>query len=132
MPLAKSFRELKTYQHALDAAEALFHLTRSFPKEETYSLIDQVRRSSRAVSALIAEAWARRRYQAAFVEKLSQSLAECMETQAWLDHAKICSYLGNDQYAQHNEQWQQIGGMISRMIERSADFCASSKSSTKP
>ena len=131
MALAKSFRESKTYQHALEAAESLFQLTRSFSKSETFSLTDQVLRSSRAVSALIAEAWARRRYPAAFAEKLNQALAECMETQAWLDHARLCNYVTEDQHSQQDDQWQKIGGMISRMIERTGEFCASSPSANK-
>jgi four helix bundle protein len=65
-------------------------VTKEFPKSETYSLTDQVRRSSRAVGAIVAEAWARRRYKGAFINKLNMAMAEAHETQSWLDHARTC------------------------------------------
>jgi four helix bundle protein len=77
---AKSFRELRVYQAARDAALRVFIVTKTFPREERYALIDQVRRSSRAVKAMIAEAWARRRYKAAFVNKIDEALGEANES----------------------------------------------------
>src|SRR6266516_987374 len=74
MATAKSFRELKVYQAARDAARLVFDFSKHFPREEQYSLTDQIRRSSRAVKALLAEAWARRRYKAAFVNKIDEAL----------------------------------------------------------
>jgi len=76
MEPAKSFRDLKVYQAAREAARLVFEYSKSFPREERYSLIDQIRRSSRAVKAMIAEAWARRRYKAAFVNKIDEALGE--------------------------------------------------------
>ncbi len=87
-----------------------------------YSLTDQIRRSSRSVGAIVAEAWPRRRYKAAFVEKLSQALAEATETQSWLDHALRCRYVDISQHELHNQRWQTIGGKLSRMMEKSASF----------
>jgi four helix bundle protein len=99
--------------------------TKSFLKEETYSLTDQVRRSSRAVNALIAEAWGRRRYSAAFINKLNEALAEAMETLSWLDHALDCTYISITLHRELDDGWQHIGAMLNRMIERAATFCNS-------
>jgi four helix bundle protein len=87
---------------------------------------DQIRRSSRAVSALLAEAWARRRYRAAFVNKVNQALGEAMETQAWLDQSRSCGCLDEDEYRRFNEAWDHIGAMLRRMIQRADGFCTSS------
>lgn len=123
----RSFRDLNVYQKARDAAKAIFELTRSFPREERYALTDQVRRSSRAVNAMIAEAWAKRRYEAAFVSKINDALGEAMETQSWLDHARDSDYITSAQFAELDASWQQIGAMLSRMTERAHDFCKASK-----
>jgi four helix bundle protein len=82
MEPAKSFRDLKVYQAAREAVRSVFELSKSFPLEERYSLIDQIRRSSRAVKAMIAEAWARRLYKAAFINKVDEALGEAYETQS--------------------------------------------------
>jgi four helix bundle protein len=123
MAAIRSFRDLNTYQRALEEAEVIFLLTRSFPKEEKYALTDQIRRSSRAVGALLAEAWARRRYRAAFVNKINAALGEAMETQAWLDHAQRCGYISDEKHAALDTNWQEIGGMLNRMIQRADSFC---------
>ena len=101
----------------------IYEVSRHFPREETYSLTDQIRRSSRAVTAMIAEAWARRRYKAAFINKIDEALGEAMETQAWLDHAKSSRYLTEETFLQIDAPYQQIGGMLARMIDRADDFC---------
>lgn len=123
MAQINSFRELNVYRMAREQARAIFVLTRSFPKEETYSLTDQIRRSSRAVNAMIAEAWARRQYVAAFTNKINEALGEAMETQAWLDHGLDCQYINPSQHRQLDAAWQSIGAMLNRMIERAGDFC---------
>jgi four helix bundle protein len=107
----------------LQEAKKIFILTKSFPSEEKYSLTDQIRRSSRAVNALLAEAWARRRYVAAFVNKVNEALGEAMETQAWLDHALACEYIEIERHHELDDAWQHIGAMLNRMIERADDFC---------
>jgi four helix bundle protein len=84
---------LDVYRKAFDAAMRIFELSKSFPKEEKYSLTDQVRRASRSVCGYLAEAWRKRRYEAAFVSKLSDSEAEAAETQVWLEFAVKCGYL---------------------------------------
>lgn len=114
---------------ALREATNVFEMTSAFPRHETYALSDQIRRSSRAVSALVAEAWARRRYPKAFVNILNQAQAEAMETQAWLDHAVTCRYLDKAAYERSDAAWQRIGGKLQRMIERAGSFASSATSS---
>lgn len=123
MPPVQNFRELETYQKARRQAQHIFDLTQRFPKEETYSLTDQMRRSSRAVGALLAEAWARRQYEAAFVNKLNQVLGEAMETQSWLDAAHDCGYIDAETHEAPDSEWQRIGGKLTRMIQHSDSFC---------
>ena len=124
MALAKSFRELNVYVKAREEVRAVFLLSQAFPKEERFSLTDQIRRSSRAVKSMIAEAWARRRYEAAFVNKLNEAQGEAMETQAWLDDAFDCGYIDEGTYKRSDEAWQHIGAMLGRMIQESSRFCA--------
>jgi four helix bundle protein len=123
MGAAKSFRDLKVYQAAREAARLIFEFSKSLPREERYSLTDQVRRSSRAVKAMIAEAWARRRYKAAFVNKIDEALGEAYETQSWLDDALDAAYLSKDKFSDLDDRYDAIGGMLSRMIDRADDFC---------
>lgn len=123
MAPVQKFRELETYQKARREARHIFDLTQCFPKEETYSLTDQIRRSSRAVGALLAEAWARRRYEAAFINKVNQALGEAMETQSWLDAAHDCGYIDAEAHAALDTEWQRIGGKLNRMIQHSDSFC---------
>ncbi len=87
-------RELEVYRQAFEAAMQIYELSRSFPREEVYSLTDQIRRSSRSVCANLAEAWRKRRYAAAFTSKLSDVESESAETQVWLEFAVKCGYLG--------------------------------------
>jgi four helix bundle protein len=123
MAATMSFHDLDVYKLGLEEAKKIFILTRSFPSEEKYSLTDQIRRSPRAVNALLAEAWARRRYVAAFINKVNEALGEATETQAWLDHALACDYIGRERHRELDEAWQRIGAMLNRMIERADDFC---------
>ena len=127
MALIKSFRELNVYQLARAQAREIFRVTRTFPGEERFSLTDQIRRSSRAVNAMIAEAWAKRLYRAAFVSKLNDALGEAAETQAWLDHAQDCGYITAKQLTALDAQWQSIGAMLNKMIARADSFCQSDK-----
>src|SRR5947208_16647700 len=92
----QSHRDLKVYGKGFDAAMQLFEYSKSFPKEETYSLTDQVRRSSRSVCANLAEAWRKRRYHAAFISKLSDSECEAAETQVSIEFAVKCGYLDRE------------------------------------
>lgn len=125
MAIIKSFRDLEVYALAREQAKKIFVVSKSFPMEERFSLTDQIRRSSRAVNAMIAEAWARRRYPAAFINKIDEAMGEAMETQAWLDHALDCDYLDRSQHRALDEVWQKVGAMLNRMIQRADDFCRS-------
>jgi four helix bundle protein len=123
MALIKGFRELNTYKLAREEAMKIFTLSKSFPQEERYSLTDQMHRSSRAVKAMLAEAWARRRYRGVFVNKLNEALGEATETQSWLDDCLDCGYITLAEFKQMDAAWQSIGAMLNRMIERADDFC---------
>jgi len=123
MAVAKSFRDLNVYQLAREAAGKVFRVSKSFPKEERFSLTDQIRRSSRAVNAMLAEAWARRRYKAAFINKIDEALGEAMETQAWLDHALDSGYLPPSDFEALDASFRSVSAMLARMIDRAGDFC---------
>ena len=123
MAIAKSFRDLNVYRQARETAQKIFELSRQFPTEERYSLTDQIRRSSRAVKAMIAEAWGRRRYKAVFVNKLDEALGEATETQSWLDDARDSKYLSDDKFNEVDSNCIVICRMLSRMIDRAEDFC---------
>ena len=109
-----SHEDLEVYKIAFDAAMEIFHLSKKFPSEERYSLTDQIRRSSRSVCANLAEAWRKRRYQAAFVAKLSDCEAESAETQTWIEFAVKCNYMepevGRRLYGKYN---QVLAGLVS-------------------
>lgn len=87
-----SYNELRVYQNAMEGAMEIFRITKEFPTEERYSMVDQMRRSSRSVCANIAEAWRKRRYKAAFIAKLSDAESEACETQVWIEFANKCGY----------------------------------------
>ena len=123
MALIQSFRELDVYRLGREYAKKIFVTSKIFPKEERYSLTDQIRRSSRAVNAMIAEAWARRQYPAVFINKLSEAMGEASETQAWLDHAYDCDYMDESLHRELNDAWQHVGAMLNRMIDRADSFC---------
>jgi four helix bundle protein len=122
-----SFRDLRVYQLAFSTQQEIFELSKGFPKEEKYSLTDQIRKSSRSVGANIAEAWQKRRYPAHFVSKLSDSDGEQAETQHWLDTAVACEYITTAKHAALMESMQSIGRMLGRMIATPEDFCQNPK-----
>ncbi|MBI4671815.1 MAG: four helix bundle protein [Chloroflexi bacterium] len=115
----KTHRDLEVFQMAFKASMDIFELSKAFPKEETYSLTDQARRSSRSVCANLAEAWRKRRYEGAFVNKLSDSEAEAAETQVWLDFALACGYLAEENYKGLYQQYDFILGKLVNMIRQS-------------
>ena len=125
MALIRSFRDLRAYQQTRAEVARVFEMTKTFPKEEKFSLTDQIHRSSRAVKSMIAEAWGHRRYPAAFVSKLTAAIGEANETQSWLDDALDCGYIKPEQHQNFDAAWQSIGGMINNMIVKADDFCKS-------
>nr|MBE9006651.1 four helix bundle protein [Fortiea sp. LEGE XX443] len=115
----KSHEDLEVYQMAFDAAMNIFELSKKFPVEEKYSLTDQIRRSSRSVCANLAEAWRKRRYEAAFVAKLNDSVrgacrrqAEAAEAQTWLKFAVKCNYLDIEQAREIYGNYNRILGIL--------------------
>jgi four helix bundle protein len=110
--------ELEVFKKPFDAAMLIFELTRKFPKEEMYSLTDQVRSSSRSVCANLAEAWRKRRYKAAFISKLSDAEAEAAETQVWIQFALSCGYLNQDASDSLYQKYDEILRMLVAMINR--------------
>ncbi|CAN5521758.1 four helix bundle protein [soil metagenome] len=109
-------QELEVYKKEFAAAMQIFELSKSFPKEETYSLTDQIRRSSRSVCANIAEAWRKRRYEAAFIAKLSDAEGEAAETQTWLEFSVRCEYMGKETGRELFREYDEIISMIVSMI----------------
>ena len=112
----KSYKDLRVYQNAMGAAMEIFDLTKRFPAEEKYSMVDQMRRSSRSVPTNIAEAWRKRRYRAAFIAKLSDSEGEACETQVWIEFSRRCKYLEDDVCRNLDTEYEHIMGQIVRMI----------------
>jgi len=112
----QSYRDLRVYQAAMDAAMDIFQLSKSFPAEEKYSLTDQMRRSSRSVSANIGEGWRKRRYKAAFIAKISDAETEACETQIWLEFALRCHYLDEEKVNDLTEKYDHILSQLVIMI----------------
>src|SRR5450755_4781007 len=110
--------ELDVYKKAFDGAMNVFERSKSFPKEETYSLTDQIRRSSRSVCANLAEAWRKRRYAAAFRAKLSDAEAEAAETQTWLDIARQCLYIDQTVAVALDDAYDHILAQLVKMIDQ--------------
>ena len=108
--------DLQIYQKAFDAAMRIFELSKSFPKEETYSLTDQMRRSSRSVCANLAEGWRKRRYEAMFISKLADAEGEAAETQVWLEFAVKCEYLKREEAASLYVVYREVIGTLVGMI----------------
>ena len=123
MPDYKGFRDLIVYQKSYELAMTIFEITKTFPKEEKYSLVDQIRRSSRSVPSNIAEAWVKRKYPKSFVSKLLDSLAEESETEVWIDMSKDCKYIDEQLHNSLLERYQEIAKMLSSMINSPEKFC---------
>jgi four helix bundle protein len=117
-----SFRNLRVYAKALDLQREIFEISKAFPKNETYALTDQIRRSSRSIGANSAEAWQKRRYPLHFVSKLSDSDGEQAETQHWIQTALDCKYLSQEKYADFMQSCKEIGRMLGKMMEKPDAF----------
>lgn len=123
MSQINSFRDLIVYQKAYKLAMQIFEITNNFPKEEKYSLTDQIRRSSRSVTSNIAEAWAKKIYIKSFVSKLVDSLGEEYETENWLDYSKDCKYITIKIYSDLMKDYEEVRKMLISMINNPEKFC---------
>ena len=115
MKRIRSHRELDVYKMSFSTSMKLFEISKAFPRVEQYSLTDQIRRSSRSVSANITEAYRKRKYPKAFVSKLSDAEAEAAETQTWLDFALKCQYIDLDLYKIVDKEYDHIIGKLVNM-----------------
>ena len=120
---AQSFRDLIVYKKSRQLQQEIFKLTRKFPKDENFSLTDQIRRSSRSIGANLAESWAKRRYEKHFISKLTDADGEQMETQHWIETALDCEYIDQKTSVQLLDKCLEIGRMLGGMMEKSELFC---------
>ena len=117
-----SAKDLEVYQKSYELAMEIFEISKSWPREEAYSLTDQIKRSSRSVCSNLREAWAKRRYKAHFLSKLSDCDGENSETDTWLDFARDCGYLSDVQHRDLVQKSQSIGAMLGSMIKNPSPF----------
>ena len=120
---AQSFRDLIVYQKSRKLAKEILEFTKSFPRDEKFSLTDQIRRSSRSIGANVAESWAKRRYEKHFISKLTDADGEQMETQHWIGIALDCGYLDEGTNHQLIAKCLEIGRMLNGMMDKAEMFC---------
>ena len=123
----ESFRDLRVYQTAFELQQKIFELTKNFPREELFSLTDQIRRSSRSVCSQIAEGWRRRRYENAFIDKLSVAEGEAAETQVWLEFAVECEYIPAEEARELYKNYAAVIGTLVSMINNPDKWILHSK-----
>lgn len=123
MAYVTNFRELEVYKLSRMLAAEVYNVSKKFPKEEMYSLTDQIRRSSRSIGAQIAEAWGKRRYVNHFISKLTDADGEQNETQHWIEIAKDCKYVTDEEAANLLTKCLSLGKMIHMMISKANLFC---------
>jgi len=119
----KHFRDLEVYRRAFDAAMKIYEITKKFPSEEKYSMVDQIRRSSRSVGANLAEAWRKRKYIAVFRNKITDSMMEGSETQCWLEFSSACQYIDKNIFDELDAEYEEIIAMLNSMEMNAAKFC---------
>ena len=117
-----SAKDLDVYKTAYHLSMNIFHLSKKWPAEEKYALTDQVRRSSRSVCANLREAWAKRRYEAHFLSKLSDCDGENSETDTWLDYARDCEYISIDEHKRLSDSSSEVGKMLGSMLKNPKPF----------
>ena len=119
----RGYKDLKVFQLSYKLAMEIFEITKTFPKEEKYSLTDQIRRSSRSIAANIAEAWKKRVYPKMFVSKLLDAAGEAGETEVWIDVSKDCGYLLGGKYEELISGYDEVNRMLYGMMEKPEKFC---------
>jgi four helix bundle protein len=127
MTKSKGYRDLIVYQKAFALAMKIFHATKKFPKEETYSMVDQIRRSSRSVCSCIAEAYRKRKYKGYFVNKTSDADGENSETIVWLEFALACNYITREEQQTFEQDAEEVGRILNSMIENPEKFLPKEK-----
>jgi len=123
MPTSQGFRELRVYQLAFKLAMEIYHESKKFPREELYSLTDQIRRASRSVPGNIGEGYRRRLYPKIFVNKMSEADGEGTETQVWIDFAHACGYISAELQLRWRRGYEEVGRMLGSMIAHPERFC---------
>jgi len=118
----KGYMDLIVYQKSYRLAMEIFEITKSYPKEEKYSLTDQIRRSSRSVPTNIAEAWAKKIYPKVFVNKLSDALGEEYETEVWLDFSRDSNYLEAEKHLELMNEYKEVKKMLNSMMNNPEKF----------
>ena len=121
--MIRHFRDLEVYQKAFRLAMRIYDITKNFPNEEKYSLVDQIRRSSRSVCSNIAEAWRKRKYPAVFKNKLTDAMQEASETQCWLEFSFACKYLSDNLFKELDDEYEEIILMLNSMEKNAQKFC---------
>ena len=119
----RHFRDLEVYKRAFNTAMTIFQITKEFPAEERYSLVDQIRRSSRSVCSNLAEGWRKRRYEAVFRNKITDSMQEASETQCWLEFSLACKYIEKVVFENLDNEYEEIISMLNSMEKNSGKFC---------
>jgi four helix bundle protein len=117
------YRDLKVFQLAYRLAMDIFEITKSFPIEERYSLVDQIRRSSRSVPANIAESWKKRLYPKMFISKIIDAAGEAGETEVWLDVSKDAGYMSVEDYDELTSRYVEVNRMLYGMVDKHEKFC---------
>lgn len=117
MEAIRSHRQLIVYKLAFELSMEIYWITRTFPKEEIYSLTSQILGSSRSVSANLAEAFRKRKYEKAFIAKLTDSEGEAAETQVWLDYSLECAFIERETYLRLNSEYEKVIGMLVNMMK---------------
>jgi four helix bundle protein len=124
MPLAKTFKELRVWQNSMDLAMAVFEATKSFPKDEIFSLVNQIRRASRSVPSNISEAWRKRRYLLSFRSKINDSEAEAAEVQTQIEIARRCGFCDDETAIAIDTGYEEVLGQLSAMHRDAEKWCA--------
>ncbi len=123
MEFVKNFRDLEVYKLSRQLSKEIFEISKKFPREEMYSLTDQVRRSSRSIGGQIAEAWGKRKYEKHFVSKLTDADGEQLETQHWIETAFDCLYVSKELADDLLNKCSSIGKMLNSMMNKASIFC---------
>lgn len=119
----RHFRDLEVYKRAFNASMRIYQMTKEFPSDERFSLIDQIRRSSRSVCSNLAEGWRKRKYPAVFKNKITDSMQEASETQCWLEFSFACQYFDNTVFKKLDDEYEEIILMLNSIEKNFKKFC---------